>query len=115
MGISRYGTSTILDNSNPEYADIIGRRGVRSITHISFNKFKEILIKDIPGLQIESYIWKSSDKFYKLAYQYYGDPTYWWVIAFWNYRPLESDVKLGETINIPLQLERILSILEMQI
>lgn len=112
MGQSRYNNTTVLNNSTGEYSEIITKRGITSIKHFSFNKFKEILFKDVPGLQIEKYIWKSSDKFYKLAYQYYGDPTYWWVIAFWNYKPLESDVKLGQTINIPLPLETVLIALD---
>lgn len=112
MTQSRYNKTKVLANTTEEYSEIIAKRGVSSITHFSFNKFKEITIKDVPGLQIEKYIWKAPDKFYKLAYRYYGDPTYWWVIAFWNYKPLESDVKTGETINIPIPLEIVLSAMD---
>ena len=57
-------------------------------------------------------MWGSSDRFYKLAGQYYGDPTYWWIIAYFNNTPLESDVKLGQTLYIPVPLEEIISALE---
>ena len=58
-----------------------------------------------------THIWKYGDRYYNLAAQYYGVSDYWWVIAWWNGRPTEVDVKPGDKITIPLNLEETLIIL----
>tara|TARA_R110002020_G_scaffold227556_2_gene438227 strand:- start:64 stop:411 length:348 start_codon:yes stop_codon:yes gene_type:complete len=115
MGISRYKYTPSVVNATPQYANILARRGKTLISHFSFDKFKQIKLKDVPGLQIDTHTWTTSDRFYKLAYQYYGDPTYWWIIAFWNHKPLESDVAIGQKIHVPMPVEKVLSALEMDI
>ena len=40
-------------------------------------------------------MWKLGDRFYKLADQYYGDPTLWWIIAWYNRMPTESHAEGG--------------------
>jgi|TARA_R110000851_G_scaffold285755_1_gene439506 nucleoid-associated protein YgaU len=54
------------------------------------------------------HIWKTGDRYYKLAERYYGRPQYWWAIALYNNKPTEGHVKLGDTIVIPLPLEKYL-------
>lgn len=115
MGSSRYLTTNILQNFSVEYAEMLQKRGISSITHYSFNRFREIKARDIPNVRVSNHIWASGDRFYKLADTYYGDPTYWWIIAYWNYTPLETDVKLGQTVKIPTPLETILSALAVEI
>ena len=51
------------------------------------------------------------DRYFKLAYEYYGDSKLWWVIAWYNQKPSEADVKNGDTIFIPLPLDKVLSAL----
>ena len=63
-------------------------------------------------MTIENYRWKSTDRFYKLSEEYYGDSVYWWIIALFNNTPLESDVKVGQNILIPTPLERVIEILD---
>jgi len=112
MAISRYRRVQTLQNNADEYSEILEDRGVKHIHHFSFNKFKSIKLKDVPSLQMEVHIWAASDRYYKLADQYYGDSTYWWVIALFNNKPLESDVLLGHRILIPMPLEMIISAME---
>jgi|TARA_R100000008_G_C3530129_1_gene138801 nucleoid-associated protein YgaU len=59
-------------------------------------------------LEFTRHIWKVGDRFYKLAHEYYGDSKYWWAIALFNKTPTESHVRLGQTIFIPLPLDRVL-------
>jgi len=54
------------------------------------------------------HIWKTGDRYYKLAERYYGRPQYWWAIALYNNKPTEGHVKLGDTIIVPLPLEKYL-------
>lgn len=55
--------------------------------------------------------WSLGDRYFKLASKYYRDPKLWWIIAHYNQRPTESYITIGETIEIPLPLERILKLL----
>tara|TARA_R100000995_G_C3476046_1_gene121011 strand:+ start:1141 stop:1482 length:342 start_codon:yes stop_codon:yes gene_type:complete len=111
MAVSRYRNNAIVTTNSEEYADVLTNRGVNSITHYSFESFKDLKVRDFLGIQIDTHTWKSSDRFFKLADKYYGDPTYWWVIASFNKTPLETDVELGQNILIPFPLESILSAL----
>ena len=54
------------------------------------------------------HIWKTGDRYYKLADHYYGRPQYWWVIALYNNKPTEGHVRLGDMIRVPLPLEKYL-------
>ena len=49
------------------------------------------------------------DRYHKLAEAYYGDATYWWVIAWFNKKPTESHISPGDVIRIPTSLGSILS------
>lgn len=111
MAISRYRKQKIIINNRSAYAELIIKRGVRKIEHFSFDKFKELKMMDLPGVSYEVHTWERSDRFYKLASRYYGDTQYWWVIAFFNNTPLETDVKLGQKIVIPIPLETVIEAL----
>jgi len=112
MGFSRYRKQRLIENANPEYNEILAQRGLSSITQYSFSSFKDLKIKDLEGIQLDTHIWEASDRLFKLADKYYGDPTYWWIIALFNNRPLESEIKLGEKMLIPLPLDMIVSAME---
>tara|TARA_R100001591_G_C4272324_1_gene162793 strand:- start:319 stop:660 length:342 start_codon:yes stop_codon:yes gene_type:complete len=111
MAVSRYRNNNIIITNNEEYSELLSNRGTNQIAHYSFRQFKNLKIKDILGLQIETHVWESNDRFFKLADKYYGDSTYWWIIASFNNVPLETDVELGQRILIPFPLESILSAL----
>lgn len=51
--------------------------------------------------ELEPHLWKVGSRFYKLAYEHYGDATLWWIIAFYNKKPTDSHVKIGEVIYVP--------------
>jgi len=112
MPISRYRKTRIIRNADSRYTEIFKKRDIRYADQYSFEKFKSLKLKDVPNLQIETHVWSSSDRFYKLAGQYYGDSVYWWVIALFNNTPLETDVKIGQKLFIPIPLEAIISVWE---
>jgi nucleoid-associated protein YgaU len=112
MGVSRYRNVQLVNNDRPEYAEIFKKRGISDVVHYTFSKFKDLKIKDIPHVLLNSHIWTPSDRYYKLAHSYYGDSTYWWIIALFNNKPLETDVKVGDKILIPTPLTAILSAME---
>ena len=57
------------------------------------------------SLSYKEHYWSNSDRFFKLSYQYYGNKEDWWVIARFNGKPTEADMKLGDRILIPFPLE----------
>ena len=57
------------------------------------------------------HIWKSGDRFFKLASRHYGDPELWWVIAWFNKIPTESHAKKGQVILIPKPIAKVLTYL----
>ena len=112
MGISRYRKTQLVSNARPEYSEIFSKRGLTDMLHFSFSKFKELKIRDIPDVMLNNHTWEPSDRYYKLAHTYYNDPTYWWIIALFNNKPLETDVNIGDTIIIRTPLSSILAAME---
>jgi len=52
------------------------------------------------------------DRYFKLAHRFYGDSKLWWVIAWFNKKPTESHVDVGDLILIPTDLYQILNIFD---
>lgn len=56
-----------------------------------------------------SYVEKTfslGDKMYKYAYEVYGSTEYWWIIAWFNNKPTDIHCQIGDTIYIPVPLDR---------
>ena len=110
--VSRYRDRTVFKNQDDRYIKQFQQRGVSSIKHFSTAELKFPTAEDLEGVIINTEVFKVGDRFYKYAQKYYGDSTYWWVIAHFNQKPVENMVKLGETIYIPVPLTKILEIFE---
>lgn len=106
--MSRYNNSNPINNNS----EIANKRGANSIRHHGVQIINHPSIRDRMELLSTSYIWSNRDRLYNLSYQYYGDPRYWWVIAWFNGKPTEADFYAGETIEIPLNIEKALEIFE---
>ena len=104
----RYTKNRIFQNKGAAYKRYLKPRGMKSIVQYSTSKFKHPGLKDLRSFERVSYIWKTGDKYYKLADEYYRDSTKWWVIALYNQRPTEAHVRPGEVIYIPTPLDSIL-------
>ena len=98
-------TTTI---NNYSLKEIIENRGLNNITHYNVNKLKYPTVQQIQSLLIIKHVWKQSDKYWKLAEEYYGDPKYWWVIAWYNKKPIESMIGNGDYVSIQQPLSDIL-------
>lgn len=109
---SRYDGRDIRVNGSSEYRQIFKNRNVKFITQYMTGELKYPSTSEINQLTNFSHIWSLGDRFYKLADQYYKDPSLWWVIAWYNRRPTESHAKIGDIITIPLPLEKVLQILD---
>lgn len=108
--MGRYSTREVYTNNHKNYKEVIRKRGARFIRQYGTPILRHPTSDEIGQLQLIGHTWGLGDRYYKLAEQHYGDPEKWWVIAWFNQKPTESHVEDGETIYIPLPLDRVLQL-----
>jgi hypothetical protein len=109
--MSRYSGRTIVFNSNEFYDEVFREREVNGIKQYTTPQLKHPTQEQISSLRTIGHVWKTGDRFYKLAHDHYGDSRLWWLIAWFNKKPTESDLSFGDVIYIPHPLDRIMSYL----
>jgi len=109
---SRYDSRLIGLNGSKIYRELFKKRNVGFIEHYTTPEMPYPTVDDLLDLSIISRPWQLGDRFYKLADQYYKDPALWWVIAWFNRTPTESHLEIGDVVDIPLPLERVLQLLD---
>ena len=105
---SRYIGRNIGINAAEIYSDSFKERRVGFIRQYFTANMPFPTQEQFNNLQSIPHVWKSGSRFYKLSQQYYKDPSMWWVIAWFNQTPTESHLEIGDIVNVPLPLERIL-------
>ena len=104
----RYNNRAKKINKDPLYDKVFKEKDVKRIVQYATPTFPEIT----PGMRAQlmrtQYVWKIGDSYQKLAEAFYGNPRYWWVLAWYNAKPTDALVKVGDTIRIPKPLETIL-------
>ena len=101
----------IIDNRSEFYRFLREKRGVKTIRHYDTQVLQNPSVAARASLRSTNHIWKYGDRYYNLAYRYYGNSRYWWVIAWYNARPTEANIKIGDSLQIPLNLEEALTVL----
>ena len=100
----KYIGREIYNNNEDQYSDFLEDRGVTSIEHYLTFVLGENYDTSFPTRQ---HVWKKGDKLFKLAYQYYGELKFWWIIGLWNNKPTDAHYTLGDVIEIPFPPEDI--------
>ena len=77
----RYGSTKKIINNEKIYSNLFKNRGISQIEQYGARFLKYPTKNEILQLDIVSHTWSFGDMYYKLAYDNYGDPTLWWVIA----------------------------------
>ena len=111
MPDKRNRKQTPVKNDSEYYSSLATKRGVKSITHYKTSVLKNPTVADRRKIKTITHIWAYGNRLYKLADQYYGDSTYWWVIAWYNGVSTEAQIELGKVLYIPLNIEETLDIL----
>lgn len=101
----RYQNQRAFLNIDPLYKKILKDRGMSQLTQYNTPKLTHPTTEDNLNLDVVNHIWKTGDRFYKLADQYYEDATKWWVIALYNQKPTEFHAKMGDIIYVPTPLD----------
>jgi nucleoid-associated protein YgaU len=101
----RYYNQRMFVNAHKAYKKYLEERGMKNVRQYNTPKFKHPTVEDMKNFRTIKHIWKTGDRFHKLASEYYQKPEMWWVIALFNQAPTEFHVKLGDIIHIPVPLE----------
>ena len=112
MAMSRYDGRTTKRNSNRLYSNTFRARDVNYINQYNTPSFRPLTPEQMSRLNVVGHTWSLGDRYYKLADKYYGDPELWWVIAWFNARPTEGHLTLGDSLSIPFPLELVLTYYE---
>lgn len=108
----RYSNRIRVLNDSERDRQSLNDRGVRQIYQYPTPKLAHPTPTQIATLNSVEHIWTTGDRFFKLANEYYSSSQMWWVIAWFNQKPTEAHMSAGDSIQIPLPLERVLSFLE---
>jgi len=106
--VSRYENRRVAYNNSEQYSKMLENRGTRVIRQFTTPQLLYPSAEDISTLTRIPHIWRQGDHYFKLAHEFYKNPAYWWVIAFYNKTPIESDINFGDIVYIPVPLERML-------
>ena len=104
----RYNNQDVFVNEEENYKRYLKPRGMNLINQFNTPKFRFPDQTNMKNFSSIRHIWSTGDRYFKLASEYYDDPKMWWVIAFYNKKPTEFHVSLGEIIYIPKPLETVL-------
>jgi len=105
---TRYDNRLILLNKDELYMKFIEERNLKSIRQYGTGTLKYPTVDELKSITRVRHIWKTGDRYFKLAIKYYGSAQYWWVIALFNQKPTEANVTVGDLIYVPTPLEAIL-------
>ncbi|MAF26061.1 hypothetical protein CL634_10890 [bacterium] len=108
---SRYENRLTAINTNERYRSFFKDRNINFIEQFRTPKLKHPTPDQIRKLEMIGHIWSVGDRYYKLAHTYYKNERMWWVIAWFNQKPTESHLEIGDVIQIPLPLDRVLNYL----
>ena len=104
---NRYANRRVKTNASEKYRDQFEKRRINFIKHFRTPEMTYPNIRQKASLTRHRHIWKLGDRYYKLASQYYGSADLWWIIAWYNQKPTESHVTMGEVVYVPLPLENV--------
>lgn len=111
MSISRYKNTSEFINDDDGYRQTFSSRfSGTAIKQFGTLKISYPTDDELSELSFATIVWSPKDRYYKLAYQYYGNSEYWWVIAYFNHKIIEADNEQGDVLKVPLPLNKILSL-----
>ena len=98
----------ILINDVEEYKELLRKRGLQSVHQYGNMNIVETEGYERTQLKVVKHSVTLGDRMYKLAFKYYGDTQYWWLLAWYNKKPTDFHLKLGDVLEIPLPLKEVL-------
>tara|TARA_Y100000592_G_scaffold96390_2_gene164801 strand:- start:109 stop:447 length:339 start_codon:yes stop_codon:yes gene_type:complete len=106
---SRYDNRPRFINNDDMYYNVLRNRNVKSIQQYNTGILKYPNKEQMANLSVINHAWSRGDNYTKLAHDHYDDVSLWWVIAHFNQKPLQSEIRYGDVIYIPKPLELVLN------
>ena len=104
----RYKQRLIGLNNHELYRDHFENRGIPFVRQYTTPTFIHPTADQTQNLNEINHVWTQGDRYYKLAHKHYNDSKLWWVIAWYNQKPTESHVSLGDIVYVPTPLSAVL-------
>ena len=112
--MGRYKGVKRFNNSEKYYEYLRKKRNLKVARHYETPILKNPSVQERMGIAADTHVWSLGDRYYKLAHKYYGDATYWWIIAIFNKKPTEADLEYGDVIYVPTPLQKVLRVMQPQ-
>lgn len=109
---NRYLYRNTYTNSQEQYETFFRDRNVKQIKQYGTSLKSAVGLEILEKIKSFEHIWATGDRFYKLAHEYFGDSSDWWIIAKLNNIPTESHVKVGDIIYIPFSVQEAVAYLK---
>lgn len=106
----RYNTILKKKTSN----ELTIERQQNFVEHYETTTITNLTQEQISLLSFDVHIWSLGDKYHKLSTLYYGDPKHWWIIAYYNKKPTDAHLKIGDKLLIPNPIERVLNMIRVE-
>tara|TARA_A100001201_G_scaffold85006_2_gene75248 strand:- start:2546 stop:2875 length:330 start_codon:yes stop_codon:yes gene_type:complete len=103
-------SNNIIINNSELYDDFFDERGVNNIEHNSLGSLN--LNFNPENYANTKHVWRKGDTLIRLANTYYRDFSYWYIIGYFNKKPIDSLYELGETIMIPSNPDNIRALIQ---
>lgn len=109
--MSRYDGRFSIANDLLQYRKLFDSRNVKFIIHHRTQNNLNLPDSFLKNILVQQEVWKEETKLHKLSNKYYKTTEYWWVIGLINKKPTDAEWKIGDIINVPLDLPPILEYL----
>ena len=113
MAFTRYSVRGLIINDNESYREaFFDQRDVQKITQYETGRFYYTTFEEREEMALSTLVWDATSKLYNLANEFYGDPTLWWLIAWFNQKPTEAHFKVGDVFAVPTNIAQVLQFFE---
>ena len=109
MSDERYVNRDIFNNAHPMYRKTREERDLNFVRQYTTPEFRFPTKEEMSELVSVAHLWKTGDRYWKLAVEHYDDAELWWVIAWYNKKPTEGHVRVEDIIYIPTPIEKVLT------
>lgn len=110
MSLSRYKEMQIIRNVDKDYKLVFASRfSYNGIAQYNTENLRYPTEEERRTMNFQEETWGYGSRLFKYAKKYYGDPSYWWIIAWYNKIGIESEIQIGQKIYIPSSLDYILT------
>ena len=105
----RHGTENLFNNSEEIYEEFLEKRDRPFIRQYRTPRLPRLTEQVRTQFNSAVLVWKADDHYWKLAARYYGDSKLWWIIGWFNEKPTEGHLKIGDIVLIPQPIDKLLS------